>query len=91
VDWQELTDLTHEQPFVVEWVRLAPGRRRAACVFSASFAAGTLGVERADAGVASAVVNTAQQIGGSIGLARIGEPARLLRDGTVVTGGRPWT
>jgi hypothetical protein len=41
----------------------------AACVFSASFATGTLGVQHADAGVAAAVVNTAQQVGGSIGTA----------------------
>jgi hypothetical protein len=34
-----------------------------------SFATGTLGVDRQDAGVASAMVNTAQQIGGSIGTA----------------------
>jgi len=48
---------------------LVPAGAGAACVFSASFATGTLGVRRADAGVASAVVNTAQQIGGSIGTA----------------------
>ncbi|HEX6521107.1 MAG TPA: hypothetical protein VF070_14040 [Streptosporangiaceae bacterium] len=48
---------------------LIPAGAGAACVFSASFATGTLGVQRADAGVAAAVVNTAQQIGGSIGTA----------------------
>ena len=48
---------------------LIPAGAGAACVFSASFATGTLGVERTDAGVAAAVVNTAQQIGGSIGTA----------------------
>jgi EmrB/QacA subfamily drug resistance transporter len=48
---------------------LIPAGAGAACVFSASFATGTLGVKHADAGVAAAVVNTAQQIGGSIGTA----------------------
>jgi EmrB/QacA subfamily drug resistance transporter len=48
---------------------LIPAGAGAACVFSASFATGTLGVQHADAGVAAAVVNTAQQIGGSIGTA----------------------
>ena len=42
----------------------APAGAGAACVFSASFATGTLGVQHSDAGVAAAVVNTAQQIGG---------------------------
>jgi hypothetical protein len=48
---------------------LIPAGTGAACVFSASFATGTLGVDRHDAGVASAMVNTAQQIGGSVGTA----------------------
>ena len=48
---------------------LIPAGAGAACVFSASFATGTLGVNRHDAGVASAMVNTAQQIGGSVGTA----------------------
>jgi EmrB/QacA subfamily drug resistance transporter len=48
---------------------LIPAGAGAACVFSASFATGTLGVQPTDAGVAAAVVNTAQQIGGSIGTA----------------------
>jgi len=48
---------------------LIPAGAGAACVFSASFATGTLGVRHTDAGVAAAVVNTAQQIGGSIGTA----------------------
>jgi EmrB/QacA subfamily drug resistance transporter len=38
-------------------------------VFAPSFSLGTLGVSGADAGVASATVNVAQQIGGSIGTA----------------------
>jgi len=46
---------------------LIPAGAGAACIFSASFATGTLGVQPGDAGVAAAVVNTAQQIGGSIG------------------------
>ncbi len=48
---------------------LIPAGAGAACVFSASFATGTLGVQPSDAGVAAAVVNTAQQVGGSIGTA----------------------
>jgi EmrB/QacA subfamily drug resistance transporter len=50
---------------------LIPAGAGAACVFSASFATGTLGVRHSDAGVAAAVVNTAQQIGGSIGTAML--------------------
>jgi hypothetical protein len=49
--------------------RLIPAGAGAACIFSASFATDTLGVQRTEAGIASAVVNTAQQIGGSIGTA----------------------
>jgi EmrB/QacA subfamily drug resistance transporter len=48
---------------------LIPAGAGAACVFSASFATGTLRVQPGDAGVAAAVVNTAQQVGGSIGTA----------------------
>ncbi len=36
-------------------------------VFAPAFTLGTLGVDRSDAGVASATINVAQQIGGSIG------------------------
>jgi EmrB/QacA subfamily drug resistance transporter len=50
---------------------LIPAGAGAACVFSASFATGTLGVKHTDVGVAAAVVNTAQQIGGSIGTAML--------------------
>lgn len=39
------------------------------CVFAPSFASATLGVDRRDAGVASAMVNTSQQVGGAIGTA----------------------
>jgi EmrB/QacA subfamily drug resistance transporter len=38
-------------------------------VFSSAMATATLGVDRHDAGVASAMVNTSQQVGGSIGTA----------------------
>jgi hypothetical protein len=38
-------------------------------VFSSAMATATFGVEPADAGVASALVNTMQQVGGSIGTA----------------------
>ncbi|GAB3274038.1 MFS transporter [Kineosporia babensis] len=41
----------------------------AGLLFPTSFAVGTQGVDRHDAGVASATVNTAQQLGGSIGIA----------------------
>ena len=37
------------------------------CIFAPSFSAGTLGVPPSDAGIASAMVNTSQQIGGSVG------------------------
>ncbi len=38
-------------------------------VFAVSFEVGTMGVEKSDAGVASAMVNTTGQVGGSIGTA----------------------
>lgn len=38
-------------------------------IFSPSFSSATLGVDPSDAGVASAMVNTSQQVGGSIGTA----------------------
>jgi predicted MFS family arabinose efflux permease len=38
-------------------------------VFSAAFSGGTVGVSEEDSGVASAIVNTAQQVGGSFGTA----------------------
>ena len=40
-----------------------------ACVVSASLATGTLGVRHTNAGIAAALINTSQQIGGSIGTA----------------------
>jgi EmrB/QacA subfamily drug resistance transporter len=39
------------------------------CVFAPSFATATLGVDRSEAGVASAMVNTSQQVGGAVGTA----------------------
>ena len=39
------------------------------CVFAPAFSTATLGVKSADAGVASAMVNTSQQVGGSVGTA----------------------
>lgn len=40
-------------------------------VFAPAMASGTLGVDRNDAGVASAMINTMQQVGGSIGTAAL--------------------
>ncbi len=68
---------------LVSFTRLSPGGGYAAdvlpgllivgfgmgCVFAPAFSTGTLGVESHDAGVASATVNTAQQVGGSVGTA----------------------
>jgi predicted MFS family arabinose efflux permease len=39
------------------------------CIFAPTFSTATLGVESADAGIASAMVNTSQQVGGSVGTA----------------------
>jgi EmrB/QacA subfamily drug resistance transporter len=39
------------------------------CVFAPAFSTATLGVRNSDAGIASAMVNTSQQVGGSIGTA----------------------
>ena len=39
------------------------------CIFAPAFGTATLGVDRTEAGVASAMVNTSQQVGGSIGTA----------------------
>src|SRR2546421_7698265 len=38
------------------------------CVFAPAFSTATLGVEGGEAGVASAMVNTSQQVGGSVGI-----------------------
>ena len=37
------------------------------CIFAPTFSTGTLGVESNEAGIASAMVNTSQQVGGSVG------------------------
>jgi EmrB/QacA subfamily drug resistance transporter len=39
------------------------------CIFAPAFSTATLGVQRSDAGIASAMVNTSQQVGGSVGTA----------------------
>ena len=39
------------------------------CIFAPAFSTATLGVERQEAGIASAMVNTSQQVGGSVGTA----------------------
>ncbi len=39
------------------------------CIFAPAFSTATLGVQSSEAGVASAMVNTSQQVGGSIGTA----------------------
>ncbi|MGO9750659.1 MAG: MFS transporter [Solirubrobacteraceae bacterium] len=39
------------------------------CIFAPAFSTATLGVRRTEAGIASAMVNTSQQVGGSVGTA----------------------
>jgi sugar phosphate permease len=39
------------------------------CVFAPAFSTATLGVPNSEAGIASAMVNTSQQVGGSVGTA----------------------
>jgi predicted MFS family arabinose efflux permease len=39
------------------------------CIFAPAFSTATLGVRSSDAGIASAMVNTSQQVGGSVGTA----------------------
>jgi EmrB/QacA subfamily drug resistance transporter len=39
------------------------------CIFAPAFSTATLGVKNTDAGIASAMVNTSQQVGGSVGTA----------------------
>jgi EmrB/QacA subfamily drug resistance transporter len=41
------------------------------CVFAPAFSTATLGVKSSDAGIASAMVNTSQQVGGSVGTAML--------------------
>jgi EmrB/QacA subfamily drug resistance transporter len=55
-------------------------------VFAPAMSTATLGVDRADAGVASALVNTGQQIGGSIGTALLSTLAASAASG--FAGGR---
>src|ERR1039458_4358299 len=39
------------------------------CIFAPAFSTATLGIDSSEAGVASAMVNTSQQVGGSVGTA----------------------
>ena len=57
-------------------------------VFAPAMSTSTLGVDRADAGVASALVNTGQQIGGSIGTALLSTLAASAASG-FAAGRRP--
>ena len=52
-------------------------------VFAPAFTLGTLGVEPSDAGVASATVNVAQQIGGSIGTSLLNTIAAVVASGYI--------
>jgi len=52
-------------------------------VFAPSFTLGTSGVDSSDAGVASAVVNVAQQIGGSIGTSLLNTIAAVAASGYI--------
>ncbi len=52
-------------------------------VFAPAFTLGTLGVEPGDAGVASAAVNVAQQIGGSIGTSLLNTIAAVVASGYI--------
>ena len=54
-------------------------------VFAPSFTLGTLGVEPGDAGVASAMVNVAQQIGGSIGTSLLNTIAAVVASGYIAS------
>ncbi len=56
-------------------------------VFSAAMATATFGVEPKDAGVASAMVNTMQQVGGSIGTALLSTLAASAVTGQLASGG----
>jgi EmrB/QacA subfamily drug resistance transporter len=61
------------------WVDLVPGMVimgvAITFVFVPAFNVGTFGVQPQDAGVASALINTAQQVGGSLGLALLSSVA----------------
>jgi EmrB/QacA subfamily drug resistance transporter len=58
-------------------------------VFAPAMSSATLGVEPHDAGVASAMVNTAQQIGGSIGTALLSTLAASATTSALDTGAAP--
>jgi EmrB/QacA subfamily drug resistance transporter len=60
-------------------------------VFSAAMATATFGVEPRDAGVASAMVNTMQQIGGSIGTALLSTLAASAVTSSLASAGGPPT
>ena len=65
-----LTQITIGSPYLTH---VAPGLvllgLGIGVVFSAAFSGGTVGIDEDDSGVASATVNTAQQVGGSFGTA----------------------
>jgi EmrB/QacA subfamily drug resistance transporter len=54
-------------------------------VFAPAFTIGTLGVEPGDAGVASAMVNVAQQVGGSIGTSLLNTIAAVAASGYIAS------
>jgi hypothetical protein len=59
-------------------------------IFAPAFVSGTLGVHHHDAGVASATINTAQQVGGSIGTALLSTLAASAVTAQLASaGGRP--
>jgi MFS family permease len=60
-------------------------------VFAPAMSSATLGVEASDAGVASALVNTMQQIGGSIGTALLSTLAASATTDALSTAGGPPT
>ena len=49
------------------------------CIFAPAFSTATLGVKNTDAGIASAMVNTSQQVGGSVGTALLSTHLRQRR------------
>ncbi len=56
------------------------------CVFTPAISTATAHVERRDAGIAAAVVNTAQQVGGSVGLALLNTVAASASAGYLAGG-----
>ena len=59
---------------------LVHGRSASGLIMAPAMSTATLGVDRRDAGVASAMVNTGQQIGGSIGTALLSTLAASAAD-----------